>query len=265
MFWRKDGVLVSADGKLIRCDSCPCSSLEKGIYVFVDLKEKFTYTQYKSNFSWDIEQYRETAYPVSAIYSRNFTWVDTADFLNQSENGSSSGSLTYYYTGYDKSKAGDIETRSSQVYLNTYKTWQHDDNNWYFNFAPNNFLSYITSSETFYGDEAEMVRDLNIWRPAFFTIFFSQSMSGYRTKNLLDSSFAYRYYDFYRATDWSVENFTINQKFIPFQLNVAPYGTQIIQYSWKINVWTTGTNEAWSKAIYEGSCKETVNVNLRAE
>lgn len=257
MFWRNNGKIVTnSNGNLLRCSECPCK-LGKGIILYVDTWNKITYTSYTDNYTGYLQSYRYNSTPDSPnTILENYQWIDTETFLGNSENGRQRRNA-YPYKGYYKKLDGEEVSVGSTDYSYLYRQWEHDQTNWYFNFSPHTGLGSISKASLFYGQQP-IVEDYNIWTVAMNNLIQDESGSLYRTNSIKNPSFAYKYQE---NTTWALADFSLNQSFIPFQQDVAPYGTQIVQYYYKFNI--SCATAYWMTAISQGYCKWTVTVNLR--
>lgn len=267
MFWRKNNKIVTnSSGNLLRCSACPCK-IQQGINMYLDMWNTFQYTSYTDNFTWDLYYYRYFPYSTRNyyVYNNSYEWVDTESFMTDSKNGSQSLN-TFGWQGYNIDKNGNQSNRGSSSERHYwYKAWEHDQNYWYFNFSIHSGLGYFEDEgRLFYGNQP-IVADYSIWTVAMSETIDTAGGTIYRTNSIKNPSFAYRFDDFWRQTDWSLVDFQLKQSFIPFQLDVAPYGVQTMQYSYKFNIWTTGGDEVWKSAVHQGYCKWTVEVNLTGQ
>lgn len=260
MFWRNNGkIITNSDGNLLRCSECPCK-LGKGIILYVDTWNKITHQNFSTEkpYTGAVEYYNQIKSPDSqyGILTYNYSWVDTETFLNNSENGYQRRQ-SFPSNGYIKYRDESSVTTSSSNSHYVYRQWEHDENNWYFNFSNHSGLGNISKAGLFYGQQP-IVEDYNIWTVAMSGLISNQTGSIYRTNSVKNPSFAYKYQD---KTSWALENFTLNQSFVPFQQDVAPYGTQIVQYYYKFNI--SWQSALWANSTCQGYCKWTVTVNLR--
>lgn len=258
MFWRNNGKIVTnSDGNLLRCSECPCK-LGKGIVLYINTWNRLTYTNYTDKYTGYLQQYRYNSTPDSQnTILENYQWIDTATFLSDRQNGRQRRN-GYQYKGYHKKLDGELVSVGSTEYSYLYRQWNHDQTNWYFNFSVHSGLGYLEDQGTlFYGDQP-LVEDYSIWTVGMTELIQMKNGSIYRTNSIKDPSFAYR---FWENTSWSLANFTLNQSFVPFEQDVAPYGTQIMQYHYSFNI--SCATATWTNAVSQGYCKWTVEVNLR--